>query len=98
MLIRRLPGAPRATSQYDRAELVFEVQLSATPSLQWRVAFHRPPPQLVDSGDLRQTSVTWKFTEPLSGSGRPGPGRCVSLPHRRLDRLCELGYDRRMIG
>ena len=44
----RAPARP--TTQYSGADQVFEVQLSATPTFRWRIAFRRPPPQLVDSG------------------------------------------------
>jgi len=45
--ISRLPLPPRAVPLLPGAETLYEVELSAVPSLAWRTAFLRPPSRLV---------------------------------------------------
>jgi len=46
-MIERLPDPPPAVPLLQGAETLYEVELSATPSREWRAAFLRPPLSLL---------------------------------------------------
>jgi hypothetical protein len=49
MAIERLSDPPRAVPLRTGGETLYEIQLNAAPSPQWRAAFlHPPPPRLVN--------------------------------------------------
>jgi hypothetical protein len=49
MPIERLPDQPRTVPLLQGTETLYEIELSAVPSPEWRAAFLRPPPSLVNS-------------------------------------------------
>ena len=92
MLITRMPGAPRAVRLGEHAETVYEMMLSATPSIKWRAAFFRPPPQLVDA----------RFTPELGRVGITGAALYFRTTpahrHAWLDRIGDwIGYANSMV-
>jgi hypothetical protein len=72
MQIQRLREPPRATTLAKGSQTLYEVTLSAVPSLAWRAAFLRPPSALARSRltpeagrlGLEGARVTFRTTPP----------------------------------
>jgi hypothetical protein len=61
-VIQRLPDPPRAVP-LPLGTTLYEVALSARPSLAWRAAFLRPPPKLLTreyTPELGRVGLAWE--------------------------------------
>ena len=84
-MIRRLRQPPHAITLVRQTQTVYEVELSAAPSPEWRAAFLRPPP------GLTTTTYTPELGLGLDGARvafRTTPSRLHGWL-RRIDRWIE---------
>ena len=90
--VQQRPGPPRVVVEgIEGRDTLYEVDLWAAPSPQWRAASLRPPPALHHRGPQARGWSRRNSRGDTALPSRPAVPDCVAATDRSVDRLCQLG-------